>query len=73
MTQRLPDMELVGKVYAEMFRATGHDWPARNAATAAWRERHPTVNEHDADLAVARLIVEATDAGLVWGSTQSLE
>jgi len=66
-------MEMIGRVYAEMFRATGHDWPARNAAIAAWRERHPTVDEQDADLAVARLIVEAIDAGLVWGSMQSLE
>ena len=69
MTHRLPDMEWIGRVYAEMFRVTGHDWPARNAAVAAWRERHPTVNEQDAALAVARLIVEAIDAGLVWGST----
>ena len=61
-------MELVGKVYAEMIRATGHDMPARNAALAAWRERHPSVEEKDADLAVARLIVEAIDAGLVWGT-----
>ena len=52
-------MEWIGKVYGEMFRLTGHDWPARNAAVAAWRERHPTVKEEDADLAVARLIVEA--------------
>jgi hypothetical protein len=73
MTQRLPDLEMVGKVYAEMFRVTGHDWPARNAAVTAWRERHPTVNDQDADLAVARLIVEAIDAGLVWGRTQSPE
>ena len=67
MTLRLPDMEMVGKVYADMFRVTGHDWPARNAAVAAWRERHPAVDEQDADLAVARLIVEAIDAGLVSG------
>ena len=66
MTQWLSDVELVGKVYAEMLVATGHDWPARNAAIAAWRRRYPTVEEEDADLVVAHLIVEAIDAGLVW-------
>jgi hypothetical protein len=73
MTQWLPDMEMVGKVYADMFRVTGHDWPSRNAAITAWRKRYPSVKEDDADLAVAHLIVKAIDAGLVWGSTQSPE
>src|SRR5262245_16866340 len=64
------DVELVGRVYAQLHRATGYDHAARKAAVAAWRERHPDVSDKDAGDVVARLIVKAINDGLVWGDVK---
>jgi hypothetical protein len=50
------DVQPVARIYAEIIRQRKSDLPAREAATAAWHERHPDVSDKDADLTVARPI-----------------
>ena len=64
------DTQLVGRIYCDTITATKRDNPAYHACLAAWRERHPEIEDRPAKERVAMLICHAINHGLVWGDVR---
>jgi hypothetical protein len=55
----MDDREAIAHAYNAVRRTGGLDYPAFQAAVAAYRRRHPDISERAAELTVARLITDA--------------
>ena len=55
----MDDREAVAHAYNAVRRTGGLDYPAFQAAVAAYRRRHPDISERAAELTVSRLITDA--------------
>ena len=55
----MDDREAVAWAYNAVRRAGGLDYPAFQAAVAAYRRRHPDILERASEMTVSRLITDA--------------